>query len=55
MLANYRKELEAKNDAQLTKEIYEEMGIEVNDVDEERDEYITELVDINKMAWSSRM
>lgn len=55
MLANYRKELEAKSDDELQKEIYHEMGIDADNVEDERDVYIDELVEINKAAWSSRI
>ena len=55
MVANYREELNAMSDEQLTNEIYDEMGIEVDDLDDERDEYIDELVSANKKAWSSRV
>tara|TARA_B100000927_G_scaffold265107_1_gene237645 strand:+ start:404 stop:598 length:195 start_codon:yes stop_codon:yes gene_type:complete len=55
MLANYRKELEAKSDNELQKEIYHEMGIDADNVEVERDVYIDELVEINKAAWSSRI
>ena len=55
MLANYRKELEAKSDNELQKEIYHEMGIDADNVEVERDLYIDELVEINKAAWSSRI
>lgn len=55
MLANYRKELEAKSDNELQKEISQEMGIDADNVEDERDVYIDELVKINEAAWSSRM
>lgn len=55
MLANYRKELEAKSDNELQKEISQEMGIDADNVEVERDVYIDELVEINKAAWSSRI
>ena len=55
MLANYLKELNAMSNEQLTKEIYDEMGIEVDDLEDERCEYIDELVSANKMAWASRI
>jgi len=55
MLANYRKELEAKSDNELQKEISHEMGIDADNMEDERDVYIDELVKINKAAWSSRM
>jgi len=55
MLSNYRKELEAKSDNELQKEISQEMGIDADNVEDERDVYIDELVKINEAAWSSRM
>jgi hypothetical protein len=55
MLSNYRKELEDKSDNELQKEISHEMGIDADNVEDERDVYIDELVKINKAAWSSRM
>jgi len=55
MLANYRKELETKSDNELQKEISHEMGIDADNVEDERDVYIDELVKINEAAWSSRI
>lgn len=55
-LADYKRELEEMSDEQLHDEIYHELGFDVplSEIEEERDEFIKEIVHNTSQAYQSR-